>query len=305
MMKDPESYDFAVCKNCGSPTASPRYRLRDGLVWVCRGCGLHYIDYLDPVVQWDGEVDREELTPRRRAYLKSRYQNNPKRFHRHLDFVRRFRTLRDLRVLDVGSGGGFFLSAVNREGGDGMGAELWDPAVSFARETFGLTVHKYPVEHPFWRNNYSGAFDVVTLWDVIEHVNFPLETLRAVRVLLGNGGLVFVATPCRDGFFHRFGTVTYRITAGRFPTTLNMLYSKDPFGHKQIISTAEMGEMFHRSGFNMIGADKMCELSAPCGDYIFKYFSSRTLARLLGPPAEAFVGVTHVRNKMVVVGLKK
>jgi len=298
------SYDFAVCKNCDRRSASPEYRLREGVVWACSVCGLHYIDHLDPAGHYDGEIDPESLTPQRREYLENRHRDNPERFRRHVDIVRRYKDIVGLHVLDVGSGGGLFLSMINEEGGHGIGAELWDPAILYARETHGLTVHKYPVEHPFWQDHYKSGFDVVTLWDVIEHVNFPLQTLRSAWALLREGGLLFIDTPCRDAFFHRLGSFTYRLTAGRFPTLLNMMYSTVNFGHKQIISIYGMADMMGRSGFEMLDTTKIYELSLPCECYLRKRFRSRILTGVLDPVVKAFVGITRIRNKMIAVGRK-
>ena len=86
---------------------------------MCSACDLHYLDYLDPVEQFDGEVDPDSLTQRAREYLEKRHSNNPERYRRHVAMVRRHMDLQGLRVLDVGSGGGLFLSMINDEGGEG------------------------------------------------------------------------------------------------------------------------------------------------------------------------------------------
>jgi hypothetical protein len=83
-----------------------------------------------------------------------------------------------------------------------------------------------------------------------------------------------------------------------------MLYSNQAFGHKQIISTGGMQDMLHRSGFETLQVEKICELSSPCENYLLTYSRSRALARMLGPPARTFIGMTRVRNKMTVVGRK-
>ena len=300
----PEAYDFAVCKTCQRRTASPRYRLKDGCVWACSECDLHYIDYLDPVEVYDGEVDPDSLSPPRRQYLEQRHTKNPERFRRHVELVRQYRDLAGLRVLDVGSGGGYFLAMINDEGGHGIGAELLDPAIVYARETYGLTVHKYPVEHPFWQDHYRSDFDAVTLWDVLEHVNFPLQTLQSAWALLRAGGLLFIDTPCRDAFFHRFGSLTYRMSAGRLPTLLNIMYSRQRYGHKQIMSVDGMEDVLRRSGFEMLEARKIHELSLPCECYLNQRFRSRALTALLDPLARGIIAITRVRNKMIVVARK-
>jgi hypothetical protein len=52
------------------------------------------------------------------------------------------------------------------------------------------------------------SYDAVTLWDVIEHVPDPLDTMRRVVDLLRPGGVVGLITPNLDGLFSRS---SYRI----------------------------------------------------------------------------------------------
>jgi 2-polyprenyl-3-methyl-5-hydroxy-6-metoxy-1,4-benzoquinol methylase len=47
------------------------------------------------------------------------------------------------------------------------------------------------------------SFDVITLWDVIEHVPEPRETLRQVRRLLRPGGIIAINTPDADSAWAR------------------------------------------------------------------------------------------------------
>jgi len=65
----------------------------------------------------------------------------------------------------------------------------------------------------------------VTLWDVIEHVNYPFEALQSAANVLKQGGFLLIDTPCRDSFYHQFGAFTYEITGGKLPTFLNAMYS--------------------------------------------------------------------------------
>lgn len=299
------NYDFSICKDCGTPTASPKYRLRDSTLYMCSGCGLHYIDYLDPDTESLGVVDSEELTQRRREYYDRRHRHHPDRYQRHIDLLEGHCELQGARVLDVGCGGGLFLSLVEKKQGKGTGADLWDPAIQYARETYQLDVHKYPVEHSFWIEQYPAGFDAITMWDVIEHVNFPLETISAIRARLAPGGLLLIDTPCRDAFFHKTGAATCRLSGGRFPTLLNMLYSRAPYAHKQIISTDGMKWLIDRAGFELLRLERIFELSSPCENYLKKAFRSAGVARALAPFARAFVETTRVRNKMLVVARRR
>src|SRR5690606_1160892 len=82
-----------------------------------------------------------------------------------------------LALLDIGCSSGLFLSEARAAGFTVRGAELSPDTAAFARGHFGLDIHVGD-----WREaGYAHAsFDVVTLFDVIEHMPDPLAELRAV-----------------------------------------------------------------------------------------------------------------------------
>ena len=42
-------------------------------------------------------------------------------------------------------------------------------------------------------------FDVVTMWDVIEHLRDPIHTMKEMYRVLAPGGYVFIQVPSTDG----------------------------------------------------------------------------------------------------------
>jgi SAM-dependent methyltransferase len=52
-----------------------------------------------------------------------------------------------------------------------------------------------PISHQLKTADLEGSLDVVTMWDVIEHLHQPAETLTMVRQLLKPGGWLIVSTP--------------------------------------------------------------------------------------------------------------
>jgi 2-polyprenyl-3-methyl-5-hydroxy-6-metoxy-1,4-benzoquinol methylase len=95
------------------------------------------------------------------------------------------------RLLEVGSGHGFFLDAARTAGYDVTGVELSVTAAAHARETLGLTVHSTQLaDAPL-----EGRFDVVCAWDTLEHVPDPVEFWAAVRELVADDGIVLFSTP--------------------------------------------------------------------------------------------------------------
>ncbi|HLF75628.1 MAG TPA: class I SAM-dependent methyltransferase [Anaerolineales bacterium] len=280
------------------------YRLKNADVFVS-GEGYHFTDDLDPVEAIPSEVDASKLTEAESAYIETQLQANLQRFGDQASILEKYLSVKGAKVLDIGCGGGLFLSLLGRAGAEGIGIELSDSRAQYAKTKHNLEIHKIPIESHFWQKGYAGAFDAVTLWDVIEHVNYPLQTLTSAVNVLKPGGLLFVDTPCRDSLYHRVGEVTYRLSGGRFPTFLNAMYSSHLFGHKQIFSTSEMKSIIETVGLEVVELRKFHELSFPYDFYLRKLLRSEALVGLLLPVVKVFFSLVKIRNKMLVIGRKK
>lgn len=94
------------------------------------------------------------------------------------------------RLLDVGAGSGILVEAASDMGFDAEGVEPsnWLQARAVAN---GCRVHAGVLPHPA----VSGLFDVVTMIDVIEHVDDPRALLRFSSSLVKRGGVVVIITP--------------------------------------------------------------------------------------------------------------
>lgn len=99
------------------------------------------------------------------------------------------------RVLDVGCSVGTFLEAAAAAGWDGVGVEP-NPAAAACARARGLEVHVGFFDAAM--AGRVGAFDVVHLSDVIEHVFDPVGFLRLAASVAAPGGLVVATTPDFD-----------------------------------------------------------------------------------------------------------
>jgi SAM-dependent methyltransferase len=112
---------------------------------------------------------------------------------------------RPRRILDVGSGSGQMLLLLRRFG-DVCGIET-DPAlVRHARsQNLDIAVKEFPREVP------DGRFDVVTLFDVLEHLEDDRAGLDAIHRLLTDDGFLFITVPSQPWLYS-----TYDEAAGHF-----------------------------------------------------------------------------------------
>jgi 2-polyprenyl-3-methyl-5-hydroxy-6-metoxy-1,4-benzoquinol methylase len=284
-------------------SGDPKFRFGDTVV-LSSPEGYYFTDCLDPLEELSPEVDASALTDQQATYIEHQLQSNRDRLGHHLGLVQKYMDPSGIRALDVGCGGGIFLAKLKERGADVIGIEPADARCQFARTRYGLDVVKQSIESDFWQRERAETFDLVTIWDVIDHVNFPHATLAAAVRLLKNGGFLMMETACRDSFYHRTGEVTYSLSGGRFPTFLKAMYSNQPFGRKQIFSTTQMHAMLTDVGIKVRQLTKVHHLAFPYDFYLRKFVRSGLLVRALTPAAAAFFFVFRIRNKMLVVGQK-
>ncbi|HEY4121800.1 MAG TPA: class I SAM-dependent methyltransferase [Byssovorax sp.] len=94
------------------------------------------------------------------------------------------------RVLDVGSGAGEFLLAARAAGYDARGVDVSDAAAAIARS------RGVPAESAdFLTHDFGGTFDVISMWDVVEHLREPSAFLSRARELLSPRGVLLLKVP--------------------------------------------------------------------------------------------------------------
>jgi len=208
------------CNVCGS-TLIDAYFEKDGFELVrCRACGLVFVGNPPP---------RDELE---RFYsFASGYHVQLRDSAAATASIERVATrhLRQLlahvsparRLLDVGCGDGAFLAAARAVGFEAEGVELNDNMAQVARARRGLTITSGTLEDA----EIAPGVDVLTFWDVLEHLPDPASTLRRAWRLLSPGGVLAASTPNLDGLFPRLsGAVGRRLGYWTHPQPPAHLY---------------------------------------------------------------------------------
>jgi 2-polyprenyl-3-methyl-5-hydroxy-6-metoxy-1,4-benzoquinol methylase len=141
-------------------------------------------------------------------------------------------------VLDIGCSAGIFLDQARKDGWQVQGIELSPDTSEIARRRFALDVHTGPLEAGTYAPE---SFDVVTMWDVIEHLENPQDILAIVHRILKPDGILVCETPNIDGVFPR---LSYRIA-----NRINYWPHPEPPGHLFQFSKKTIKKLLMNSDF--------------------------------------------------------
>jgi 2-polyprenyl-3-methyl-5-hydroxy-6-metoxy-1,4-benzoquinol methylase len=159
-------------------------------VVVCSNCGFHYSTYKDDeYAAVSAHSEQKTLDEKTVRYIQQKLESNPFRFDKHEATVLKFSTPAKHSLLDIGFGGAVFLQKMKIAGFDCYGIELDKQYMLYAKEVLQLSnVYSLPVQDNFWQQNHQSFFDVIVLWDVLEHVNDPVQFIQSIAALLKPGG---------------------------------------------------------------------------------------------------------------------
>jgi 2-polyprenyl-3-methyl-5-hydroxy-6-metoxy-1,4-benzoquinol methylase len=188
--KDKSGYvSQEVCPVCASSKRTLEITLVEGLrIYQCSNCTLAYVDPF-PV----NSSDIYEKT----YFDKSLVSYDQMRSYRIQRFgVERINLIKKFipsgKLLDIGCGVGWFLEAAKSEGFEIYGQEISSELADYTSESLGIKVFTEEI------SNIKQKFDVITMFDLIEHVMDPKKLILESKALLNPGGIIVAFTPNFD-----------------------------------------------------------------------------------------------------------
>jgi len=143
-----------------------------------------------------------------------------------------------VKLLDVGCALGDCLLVAKNLGWENIyGLELSKYASDFAKKR-GLKIYNGTL----LKNKINQKFDLITMQDVIEHVENPIQNLQAAYNLLNKKGVIYLVTPDVGGLWHKI--------LKRF------WYHYKPGEHIMYFSEKSIKKALQKSGFNNIKTSK-------------------------------------------------
>ncbi len=96
------------------------------------------------------------------------------------------------KTLELGCAHGAFVKLLDAAGFQAAGMEMSPAIIAKARDWFGVEMIRGPIEHA---DRPLGTYDVILMFDVIEHLARPVETMRTVLDLVADDGMIVIQTP--------------------------------------------------------------------------------------------------------------
>ncbi len=206
----------------------------------CSSCGLVYVG--NP----PSEAELEKLYSFGSGYHARFIDESSMEFKHHLNLARQYYEMLEKyktqgRILDIGCSNGFFLKLARDNGWETYGLEMSKDTAELARKRYGLKVLTGTLQETSFTSKF---FDVVTLWDVIEHVENPMKTISIISKILKDDGIVVLLTPNIEGLFPK---LSYKVA-----NIINYWPHPEPPRHLFQFSKKTIQKLLRLTGFNVI-----------------------------------------------------
>lgn len=226
---------FPTCPNgCGKELNETDMKVSEGVLKECVCCGQllsscsrqYYVssnqNWNTEQGTWPTEKDMKRLIKRKTRDIQTIRQLLKKR--------------QEIHLLDVGSSNGAFVHFANQAGLNAEGIDPSEKAVKNGLER-GLKIHQGYLQDAAFEES---QFDVITLYEVIEHVDKPIELLLECRRILSTGGVLLIGTGNIDSW-------TRHIKKQKW----DFFDMNAHGGHISFFSPASLDVLAKRTGFEM------------------------------------------------------
>jgi SAM-dependent methyltransferase len=242
-----------ACPICGSGhvvdllAAPDRFHLRNEIYRLVRCSSCNIVWQTSPPTP--AEMWRHYTQDYHRAIAAAGEGSATRRWKDQVKLISRYK--HGGAILDLGCSSGGFLSTMKGTAWELYGIEMEESTAERARATTGASVFVGDaVDAPF----LPASFDVVTCFDVLEHVYSPRQFLTKVLEWLKPGGIFYAMMPNIDAWEARlFGTHWYGLELPRHlfhfsPTSLKYLMTDLGF-EAECVKTPSISYMERSAGY--------------------------------------------------------
>lgn len=185
--KSPDISSRVPCAGDGAHEWHRLVRIKRFQLLRCTGCGLIATEG-KLAGSYDGVY--KDGVEQRKSFVRNTLQGRLDTWNMIWSAIQPFR--RNGTLLEVGAGYGHFLAEAQRNGWRGVGVEPSRFSATSAREELGVDVRELRVAE---LSEDCRDFDVIAMWDVIEHLEDPVQMLLDCGDRLRPGGILVIRTP--------------------------------------------------------------------------------------------------------------
>lgn len=185
------------CQICESSTMK-FYRIFHGVQYnICAMCGVVAMDKLlsasELAQQYDTDYFERDYKKNDEFSYFSDQEEAVASCGSRVRVVREYTSIANKYVLDVGCAAGYFLEALKRAESNVVveGVEVSFAAVKIAKEVFDIPI----VANDLLAISGTDKYDIITMFQTLEHLSDPVAYLKKCKDLLREGGLLFVEVP--------------------------------------------------------------------------------------------------------------
>lgn len=184
-----------TCPACASERRAIRLERFGRKVMQCLDCDIGYVDAF-PKDTGDVYSNEGYIATQQTGYLENVDYRKQRFAMERLEIIRRHlkRGSKGARLLDVGCGTGWFLEVARDQGYVVSGIEIGRDLAQYTSQKLGATIHTVPLTEL----SPDEKFDVITLFDVLEHVTDPRALLGSIHSHLNPEGIALLFTPNLD-----------------------------------------------------------------------------------------------------------
>lgn len=179
------------CNLCGSNSKNELFFKNGFRIVQCSNCGLVFVD---------PQPEEEEISQFYNEHQKFYMSRYPKKIKSKLRDAKReinrikkiIKHKNEISLLDIGCSCGFLLKVAQDNDWDASGIDICEWEIEYARKEFGVNAEV---------RNFPGSdlperkFDVITMFDLIEHLTEPLKGLRECFTLFRDEGILIIGSP--------------------------------------------------------------------------------------------------------------
>ena len=170
-----------------------------------------------------------------------------------------------LNVIDIGCGVGGFLDYISNYSQNTFGFDASDAQISICKKRHPNVKQSISIDEYLTSLNFNSKFDLITMWDVFEHVRNPQQFLLELRNYCDEKTLIFISVP--NGNFARLKVKFFRLF--NYPTDLV------PWEHVFYYNRESFQSLFQATGYEIIdfGSVPLYERKMSFKEFFRRFFA--------------------------------